>query len=128
MCQLVDNEFNIVGNLFSVTILPTVLVDQLKKTIKAENPDDFGHISAKKLHLWKLQKPWPVAGDDGGISAVNKFLERFRKGKDARSLTQQLNPAFFVSDYFNESLPVRHLHLIVQDPVSGAGDSLHYML
>jgi hypothetical protein len=98
------------------------------ETIKAKKPRHLGHIDADELLMWKLQKPYSVAGDDGGISAVNKLLEHFRKGKDARSLTQQLNPVFPVSDYFNESLSVRHLHLIVQDPVSGAGESLHYML
>jgi hypothetical protein len=84
---LSDNEFNIVGGPISVTISPTLLVDQLKETIKAEKPSGLGHIDADELLMWKLQKPYSVAGDDGGISTVNKLLERFRKGKDARSLT-----------------------------------------
>src|ERR1700733_4069860 len=52
-----QNEFNIVRNLFSLTISPTALVDPLNKLIKAWKPGIFDHISADELHLWKLRKP-----------------------------------------------------------------------
>jgi len=127
VCQAVDNEFNIVGNLFSLTISPTVLVNQLKRLVKAEKPGSFGHIDADALRLWKLRKPLSVV-EHQGIPAVSEFLERFRKSKDVGSLAQELHPVAPVSHYFNEILPLLHLNLIAQGPVSGAGESVHCML
>jgi len=123
VCQAVDNEFNIVGGLFPLTISPAVFVHELKVSIKAQKPGGFGHIDADELCLWKPKKPLSIAGGQG-IPAVKKLLGRFHKGKSVVSLAQELDPITSVSNYFNEILPL-HLNLIAQGAVCGDGESVH---
>jgi hypothetical protein len=119
ICQAVDDGFYLLGNVFSLDISPTILVHQFKNSIKAEKLDDFRHIGADKLELWKLSRSWPIDGDDGGMSAIKGLLDVFQN--DPKSVAQKLHPAARLSRYFKESPLELCLHLIVQAPISGVG-------
>jgi hypothetical protein len=115
ICQAVDNEFYPLKSVFSLNISPTILVNRVKDFIKARKLDYLGHVSADKFKLWKLSRPWPIDGDDEGISAIKNLLDVFQN--DPKSVAQKLHPAAELSRYFNELC----LHLIVQAPISGVG-------
>jgi hypothetical protein len=119
ICQAVDDGFYPLGNVCSLDISPTILVHGFKNSIKAEALDDLGHVTANELKLWKLSRSWPIDGDNESISAIQNLLDVFQN--NLKSVAQKLNPSFCVSWYFKESLPDRHLHLIVQAPVPGVG-------
>ena len=46
-------------NAFSVQILPSKTVDQLKKAIKKENDPVLNHLAAHQLEIWKVSDPAP---------------------------------------------------------------------
>jgi len=120
MCQLVDSGFNAVGYLFGVDVLPTMRVTHVQELIKIKKPNPMSHRNAGDLQLWMLEDPWPISGEDGGVSSINDLLHYFRD--DPRSVARQLHTSSRVSECFKEGGPDDCLHLVVQVSISDAGE------
>jgi hypothetical protein len=95
MCQVVDHECNLYGDMFAVDVIPTILVSRLKESIKATASDTVGRIDANKLYLWIPLKPCPISRSTG-ISAVIELLQHFHH--DPESVAQKLLPTNPVLD------------------------------
>ena len=118
LCQLVDNGFYQMENIFSVRISPKLYVSEVKESILPEIISDVRNIRAHTLELWQPIESYRISGDDVGDSTVESLLAIVRRSPKT---VAKLNPTFLVSDYFVGSPPPRHLHLLVQAPVSGVG-------
>jgi hypothetical protein len=99
---------NTTANAFPVDIGRDQLVGHLKKVIKAEKQNDFAGVDADKLKLWKVKIP----GDN------NDHLRNISL-KDSDELVA-IND---IGDYWSEKPPKKHIHVIVEPPVSTATSS-----
>jgi hypothetical protein len=103
---LVDGEST--SGAFSVKITAAESVDDLKKVIKAENPNQFSDVDAKDLTLWKVSLPIDTA-----VSALS--LGSLPDGSTTEEL---LNARARVSGLFRGEQG-QNDYIIVQRPPSG---------
>src|SRR3954469_24206873 len=100
---------NTLANAFPVDIGKDQLVGHLKKIIKAEKQNDFAGVDADKLKLWKKEIP-----DDQDDLLSNLSLQ----DKDELLATRD------IGDYWTEKPPKRHIHVLVESPVTNATSGL----
>ncbi|KAF9966336.1 hypothetical protein BGZ70_002615 [Mortierella alpina] len=93
-------------NAFSVKVLSSATVDDLKKLIKAEKPNTFKGIDAGQLTLWRVNHP---------VIAANEHQPVFLNAIDS---PMQLDPTDDIADVFAEPPPKKniHVHVLVQRP------------
>jgi hypothetical protein len=125
ICQLVDEDFYPVGDVFMIEVSPTLYIRQvanvmkwtMRKTISdlgiIDDLNDFADVGAT---LWKLSKPCPLPRKDKRVAAKN-LLEDVRR--EQSSLVEDLDDFLLLSRYFDERLPDGHLHLLLQLAISG---------
>lgn len=120
--QFIDHKFKFYGGVTPLfNLSPTTTVSDLKGVIKTTRPNELAHVDPHNLVLWKILDPLPL--DDGGdATTINDLLQRFRNNQG--SVTKKLNAFALVSEYFDETLPAMHLHLLVQAHISNAGEGL----
>ncbi|KAG0197378.1 hypothetical protein BGX28_009119, partial [Mortierella sp. GBA30] len=99
---LVDGEATAYA--FSVKILSSDTVDDLKKLIKAENAVDFTDVDAKNLTLWRVSIP-VVQADKHKPVVLNEF-----------DSATELDPTDDIADVFPDKPPKKTIHVIVQRP------------
>src|ERR1051325_9690413 len=99
---------NTTANAFSVKISRDEYISELKKVIKEEKQNDFAGVDADKLKLWKVE----IHGDR------NDHLRNISL-KDSDELVA-IND---IGDYWSEKPPQKHIHVIVEPPVSIATSS-----
>ena len=92
---------NTLANAFPVDIDKDQLVGHLKEAIKAKKQNDFAGIDADKLRLWKV----PIS-DDQDDQLRNLSLEG----------NEELSAINDIGDYWPESPPKKHIHVIVKLP------------
>ncbi|TDL16153.1 hypothetical protein BD410DRAFT_902194 [Rickenella mellea] len=121
--QAVDDAKNFLGAVFPLDVPSTLLVGQLKGIIKLKKAPELNHLAQHRLIMWKLSTPLPT----GHTSAQKTDFARKIKEIDfpepdsddaleGNGIIQFLDPAYEISDYWNESPARKHLHLIVQVP------------
>src|SRR4051794_27189980 len=94
---------NTTANAFEVDIEKDKSVSHLKKVIKAEKAPEFDHFPADKLKLWKVKIP-----DDQDDHLSNLSLQ------DQPELLATRD----IGDYWTEKPLKRHIHVLVEPPVS----------
>ncbi|KAG0013435.1 hypothetical protein BGZ81_001008, partial [Podila clonocystis] len=92
------------SNAFSVKIHTTETVDGLKKLIKAEKTTKFDDVAADELTLWRVSIPIDPVNKHNPVT-VNEIT--FKTDRD---------PTDDLSDVFEEKLPKKNMHTIVQRP------------
>ncbi|KAF9081292.1 hypothetical protein BGX29_004602, partial [Mortierella sp. GBA35] len=110
---MTDNRFNLFclvngeasSNAFSIKIPSTDTVDDLKDLIKTKKAPRFDDVAADELTLWKVSIPVVPANKHRPI-VLNEFLEA----------ATELDPTDDVSDVFEDKLPKKTIHIIVQRP------------
>ena len=95
-------------NAFPVHIDGNSLVGDLKKVIKAEQPQSFANVDAKDIKLWNVTIP-----DDRDDLLSNISLQ----DKDELLATKK------ISKYFPDPPPEEHIHVLVEPPVSTTASS-----
>ena len=111
---LVDGEAT--SNAFSVKVLSTDTVDDLKKLIKTEKSPEFDGIAADKLTLWKVSIP-----DDDNDDEVPILLGNV-SDKDKRRLKATTK----LLKVFDTELLDDTIHVIVQRPRPCNADELYF--
>src|SRR5213082_2533546 len=96
---------NTTANAFPVDIDKDQLVGHLKKVIKAEKQNDFAGVDADRLKLWKVTIP----GDQD-----DQLRNLSHEGNEELSAIND------IGDYWPESPPKKHIHVLVEPPVSTA--------
>ncbi|GBC39748.2 hypothetical protein GLOIN_2v1658885 [Rhizophagus irregularis DAOM 181602=DAOM 197198] len=98
---------------------PYQLVGNLKKAIKADNPQTFASVDAKDIQLWKVE----IGGDH-----LNNQLKNLKlNGSDELSAINE------IGDYWTKKPPKKHIYVLVKLPTSRAANrnystnSVHYM-
>ncbi|KAG0296844.1 hypothetical protein BGZ97_004435 [Linnemannia gamsii] len=91
------------SNAFSVKASSALIVDELKKLIKAEKSNDFQDVDADKLTLWRVS----IADDDDDEQPV--LLDKVSEKKKLKATTK-------LSKVFDTELPEDTIHVIVQRP------------
>ncbi|KAF9095501.1 hypothetical protein BGX27_001265 [Mortierella sp. AM989] len=99
---LVDGE----DSPFPVKIESTESIGGLKKAIKAEIPDTFNGVDAKDLTLWRVSIPVLEDDDDEELPILLDNVSKADKKK--------LKATSELSDIFEETLPKKTIHIIVQ--------------
>ncbi|CAG8623523.1 7273_t:CDS:2, partial [Paraglomus brasilianum] len=94
ICQLVSYPK---GMPFSVEIGRNMIVDKLKKLIKAEKSPQLNHIAADELTLWKVEIPYK-----------EKICDT--------DLTEELNSLRKIFHYWETEPPEMHIHVLVGLP------------
>ncbi|PKK61641.1 hypothetical protein RhiirC2_760490, partial [Rhizophagus irregularis] len=94
---------NSTANAFSVKISNDELISELKKAVKAEKAPEFDHFPVDKLKLWNVSIP-----DDHDDLLSNLSLN----DGDELLATRE------IGDYWTEKPPKRHIHVLVEPPVS----------
>ena len=97
--------------------LAKMLVNAMKVKLKDLSLSD---ITEDALRLWKLHSPWPIESGDRDIPNIDELLESF--SGDEASMAEKLHPLEFLSSYFNQSPPARHLHVIVEAAISSRSE------
>jgi hypothetical protein len=100
---------NTLTNAFPVHIDSNQLVGDLKKVIKAENPQTFANVDAKDIQLWKVE----IGGDHLDDQLKNLKLN----GNDELSAINE------IGEYWTETPPKKHIHVLVEPPVSTTASS-----
>ncbi|PKY31625.1 hypothetical protein RhiirB3_489525 [Rhizophagus irregularis] len=95
---------NTLANAFPVDIEKDQLVGHLKKVIKAENPQTFANVDVKDIKLWKVE----IGGDHLDDQLKNLKLN----GSDELSAINE------IGDYWTEKPPKKHIHVLVEPPVT----------
>ncbi|PKY32815.1 hypothetical protein RhiirB3_475619, partial [Rhizophagus irregularis] len=95
---------NTTANAFSVKISRDEPVSELKKVIKAEKAPEFDNFPADKLRLWKVE----IGGDHLDDQLKNLKLN----GNDELSAINE------IGEYWTETPPKKHIHVLVEPPVS----------
>jgi hypothetical protein len=86
---------------FPVVINRGETVGDLKDAIKAKNPNDFQGVDARKLRLWKVEIP-----DDHSDLIQGQTLQD----------NNQLLPTHYLDEYWTDTPPRRHIHVIIKLP------------
>ena len=102
---LVDGEAT--SNAFSVKILSSGTVDDLKELIKTKKTNVFSNVDADQLTLWRVFHPVIVA---------NKHQPVLLSSIDSAA---ELDPMDEIADVFRGTPPKRAIHIIVQRPSPG---------
>ncbi|KAG0195067.1 hypothetical protein BGX28_002366, partial [Mortierella sp. GBA30] len=97
---LVDGE----STPFPVEIESTKTIGQLKDAIKAKKAPRFDDVAADELTLWRVTLPLVPLKDRKPI-----ILSKVESATE-------LDPGNDISDEFEEKLPKKTIHLIVQRP------------
>jgi hypothetical protein len=88
---------------FSVKASKNDTIDDLKKAIKVEKPNEFTSIDADKLRLWKVEIP------DDREDLLNALS---LKDEDELRATRK------ISKYFLDPPAEEHIHVIIEQPVA----------
>jgi len=104
---LVDGEAT--SNAFSVKILSSDTVDDLKDLIKTKKAPRFDDVAADELTLWRVSIL--ITRDNSEIPILFNNIAKEEKEK--------LHPADDLSDIFDEKPPKKTIHIIVQRPSQG---------
>jgi hypothetical protein len=94
---------------FHVSIDKTLSISHLKKAIREEKPNDFADVDANKLMLWKVN----ISDED-----YDDLCGDLPNG------SEKLRPTWKIKDYFDEPLLERHIHIIIETPLSSSGNAL----
>ncbi|KAG0307281.1 hypothetical protein BGZ99_001489, partial [Dissophora globulifera] len=103
MFCLVDGEP--VSKVFSIKPTPADTVDDLKNLIKSALSPQFDDIAAKDLTLWSVS----ISVKD--VDKTNPIVLT-----EVKSATE-LDPTDEISDVFDDKLPKKTIHIIVQRPL-----------
>ncbi|KAI8347077.1 hypothetical protein B0O80DRAFT_466017 [Mortierella sp. GBAus27b] len=90
---------------FPVTIESDKTVGELKKAIKLEKSNYFTSVDADQLTLWKVSIP--INDDDETPILLDNVSDK-----------KKLGPSADLSEVFEEKLPKKRFHIIVQPPPS----------
>ncbi|KAG0248329.1 hypothetical protein BG011_000187 [Mortierella polycephala] len=93
------------SNAFSVKASSSLIVDELKKLIKAEKAIDFHDIDADKLTLWRVSIP----DDDNDDDDFPMLLDTVHEKKKLKATNK-------LSKLFDAELPEDTIHILVQRP------------
>jgi hypothetical protein len=94
---------NTLANAFPVHIDVNSLVGDLKKSIKAEKQNDFAGIDADKLKLWKVE----IRDDQDDLLSNLSLQDQV-----------ELLATREIGDYWTEKPLKRHIHVLVESPVT----------
>jgi len=98
-------------NIFRVRIGEDDEVSDLKDAIKAKKQNAFANVDADKLTLWRVSIP---LDDNADATLANLKLE----SSDEKGI-KELRPSDGISRVFHQDLGKRHIHVIIQPPVTG---------
>ncbi|KAI0288788.1 hypothetical protein B0F90DRAFT_993756 [Multifurca ochricompacta] len=121
-CIAVDNRKVPLGDIFDVEIQANSFVTRLKEAIKAKKANQFSHLDADQLTLWKLLTPPDIESiedEDSFDKTIQDFELPPPKSKEAfqgNSDVQALGSAKKLSAYWENSPEEGHLHILVQVP------------
>ena len=96
---------NTTANAFEVDIEKDKSISKLKEAIKAKNTQTFANVDAKDIKLWKVE-----------ISGDHDYQLRNLSLQDSDELLA-INE---IGDYWTEKPPKRHIHVLVEPPVTTA--------
>ncbi|KAI8599789.1 hypothetical protein EDD21DRAFT_294243, partial [Dissophora ornata] len=91
---------------FPAEISSDKTVGVLKKAIIAENPNEFKHIDAKDLVLWRATVP--IDENAGGESIITL--------DDLDDKTKLGNPTKRLSKVFEDGVPEDTIHILIERP------------
>ena len=100
---------NTTANAFEVDIEKDKSISKLKDAIKAKKQNDFAGIDADKLKLWKVE----IGGDHLDDQLKNLKLNG----------SNELSAINEIGDYWSEKPPKKHIHVLVEPPVSTTASS-----
>ena len=136
LCQVVDKDFYPLGGVFPFRASPKTYVGLVANDIRGSQRmtisnlgliDDPNNIDCLEATVWKLSKPYPLAGGGGrdDVDAVENILRDVRR--EQQSLVEKLATSMRISRYFdNESLPDGHLHVLLQLSISGVDGAIPF--
>jgi len=101
-------------DVFSVEIGNKPISD-LKDAIKEKKPNDFVHIDADKLTLWKVSIP--INKDTDAV--LDDLVLENNDEKGIRELEFPSDDIFDVFEVDSEKFVRKNIHVIVQPPVTG---------
>lgn len=107
---LVDREAT--SNAFSIKILSSDTVYDLKELIKTKKAPRFDDVAATELTLWRVSIP----DDDDKIPILLNNVTTSDK--------KELHPMDDISDVFEVQLPKKTFHILFQRSQSGNADAL----
>ena len=99
LCLVKGNTF---ANVFSVKISRGEPIFELKKAIKAENPQTFANVEAKDIKLWSVNIPGEHLDDQLKNLKLNE--------------SDELSAIKKISKYFPDSPAEEHIHVLVGPP------------
>ncbi|KAF9378893.1 hypothetical protein CPC16_011072 [Podila verticillata] len=108
---LVDGE----ATPFSIKILSSDTIDDLKKAIKAEKTNELSDVDANMLTLWRVSVPVVPKKERKQISLVNVLSK------------EELDETDDISDVFDKMLPKKTIHIIVQRPLQGLTSEVDFL-
>ncbi|KAG2790310.1 hypothetical protein PC112_g24387 [Phytophthora cactorum] len=115
MVKLFCAIVGVAGSAFEVDIDDAESVSAVKKSIKAEKPNDFKDVDADKLQLF-------LAKTDDGAWLKSKDLLRMRKGEipnevESRYMNEELeDPTDKICSKFPSTIPDGTIHVLVVVP------------
>ena len=135
LCQVVDKDFYPLGGVFPFRASPKTYIGLVAEDIRWSERmtisnlgliDDPNNIDFLGATLWKLSKPYPLPGwRKGKHDAVENLLKDVRR--EQQSLVEELDIDMCISWYFDdESLPDRHLHVLLQLSISGVDGAIPF--
>ncbi|KAF9308033.1 hypothetical protein BG003_011704 [Podila horticola] len=107
---VVDGES--ASNAFSVKVMTTDTIDDLKDAIKVKKTPKFDDIATDELTLWSVSIP-VIAAEKHDAVALHTLHSK-----------EELLPTDELSDVFKETPPKKTIHIIVQRPPPGNVDML----
>ena len=123
ICQVVDQDFYPLGDVFSVRIWPEQFIEEAVSKIKSSKCkmirdlgiiDDLASIDDVPAALWKLSTPYPL---DDNNENVGEVLQEIRG--HPQSFAKMLKATSDFSRYFEGKQPPDHLHALLQLSISG---------
>ena len=138
LCQVVDKDFYPLGDVFPFRASPKTYIGLVADDIRwsrrmmmmmsnlglIDDPNNIDYLGAM---LWKLSKPYPLAGGGGcdDVDTVENMLKDVRR--EQQSLVEKLATSMRISRYFDdESLPDGHLHVLLQLSISGVDGAIPF--
>ena len=132
MCQVVDKDFYPLGGVFPFRAVPKTYIGLVANDIRGSQRmtisnlgliDDPNNIDYLDATLWKLSKPYPLPGKGKHDAVENLLKDVCRK---QQSLVEELDISMYILDYFDESRPRGHLHVLLQLSISGVDGAIPF--
>lgn len=118
--RIVDKQFNPLGTLDILRVHPTLFLYEAVEVIQAKRVEHLSGTEANDFKLWKVKES--SSGARSNSEDFNELLEFFRAGNDVEYLAEKLPLYDYISTHFSAPLPQGSLHLIVQAPITTAGE------